>query len=92
MPKSKLWGGTFAKKTAAIVERFTDSTRYESRLVPYDLQGSMAHARMLGKQGIISKPEAARLESGLRKILALWKAGKFKLDPAYEDVDRKSVV
>lgn len=84
--KKKLWGGAFAGKTHPAVEAFTDSTRYEDRLVPHDIAGSIAHARMLGKVKVVSKAEAAKLEKGLKQVLKEWNAGKFKLDPAFEDV------
>jgi argininosuccinate lyase len=83
---AKLWGGRFTQPTHPLVEAFTVSTHYEARLVPYDIQGSVAHAKMLGKQGIVGKAEAARLVAGLGRILSEWKRGKFKLDPALEDV------
>jgi argininosuccinate lyase len=85
-PKAKLWGGAFAGKTHPAVEAFTESTRYEDRLVPHDIAGSVAHAMMLGEVGVISRAEAHRLQAGLTKILKEWEAGTFKLDPAYEDV------
>jgi argininosuccinate lyase len=84
--KKKLWGGAFAAKTHPAVEAFGDSTRYEDRLVPHDIAGSIAHARMLGKVGIVSKAEAAKLEAGLKRVLHEWEQGRFKLDAAYEDV------
>lgn len=84
--KKKLWGGAFAGKTHPAVEAFGDSTRYEDRLVPHDIAGSIAHARMLGKVGVVSKAEAKKLEAGLKKVLHEWEQGRFKLDPAYEDV------
>jgi argininosuccinate lyase len=84
--KHKLWGGAFAGKTHPAVEAFGDSTRYEDRLVPHDIAGSVAHARMLGKVGVVSKAESAKLVAGLGSVLKEWEAGRFKLDPAYEDV------
>src|SRR5258708_24352922 len=84
--KAKLWGGRFAEKTAPIVERFTSSVHYEDRLVPFDILGSVVHAQMLGKQGIISRAESAKLVGGLKRVLSEWKQGHFKLDTAYEDV------
>jgi len=84
--KAKLWGGRFAKPTAKVVEDFTVSVQYEGRLVPYDIQGSIAQAQMLGRQGIISKAESAKLAAGLKRVLKEWQAGRLKLDPAYEDV------
>jgi argininosuccinate lyase len=84
--KTKLWGGAFDGRTHPAVEAFTDSTRYEDRLVPHDITGSVAHARMLGHVGIVSKAETSRLVKGLERIRKEWLAGSFKLDPAYEDV------
>ncbi|HTB23282.1 MAG TPA: argininosuccinate lyase [bacterium] len=84
--KTKLWGGAFAGGTHPAVEAFTDSTRYEDRLVPHDISGSVAHARMLGRVGVVSKAEAARLVLGLERVRKEWLAGAFKLDPAFEDV------
>jgi argininosuccinate lyase len=86
MPKQKLWGGRFSKPTAEVVEAFTGSVHYEARLVPYDIQGSMAHAEMLGRQGILKSGESAKLIKGLKQVFKEWQSGKFKLDPAYEDV------
>jgi argininosuccinate lyase len=87
MPKkAKLWGGAFEGRTHPAVEAFTDSTHYEDRLVPHDIAGSVAHARMLGRVGVVTKAEAGALEKGLLKVLAEWEAGGFRLDPAYEDV------
>jgi argininosuccinate lyase len=85
-PVKKLWGGAFGGKTHPAVEAFTDSTRYEDRLVPHDIAGSIAHARMLGKVGVLSRAEAAKLEKGLKQVLRDWEGGRFKLDSALEDV------
>jgi argininosuccinate lyase len=82
----KLWGGRFEKPTAAIVEKFTASVHYEARLVPYDIAGSIAHARMLGRQGIIGRQESARLVAGLQTLSKQWERGAWKLDAAFEDV------
>ena len=48
-----LCSGRFAEETDALVRRFTESISYDRRLYPFDIQGSIAHARMLGRQGII---------------------------------------
>ncbi|MES2201013.1 MAG: argininosuccinate lyase [candidate division FCPU426 bacterium] len=82
----KLWGGTFAKPTHPLVEAFSVSTHYEDRLVPYDIQGSLAHASMLGKVGVVSRAESSKIQAGLKRILGEWKAGKFRLKPELEDV------
>lgn len=82
----KLWGGTFSKPTDPLVTAFTDSTRYEDRLVPYDIQGSLAHAAMLGKARIVKPSESKTLQAGLKRILKEWQAGRFRLKPDLEDV------
>jgi argininosuccinate lyase len=82
----KLWGGAFAGGTHPAVEAFTDSTHYEDRLVPHDLRGSMAHAKMLAKARVIAPGEAARIVRGLERILKEWRSGRFRLHPAHEDV------
>ncbi len=82
----KLWGGRFSKSTDKSVEAFTESISFDSRLIRHDIAGSIAHARMLGKCGIISQQDAASIISGLQSILADYEAGKIELDPACEDV------
>jgi argininosuccinate lyase len=72
--KAKLWGGRFAKPTAKVVEDFTVSVQYEGRLVPYDIQGSIAQAQMLGRQGIISKACTATWRRASRPSQAQWRA------------------
>ena len=49
----KLWGTRFSKKTSALTDKFTSSIAFDQRLAKYDILGSMAHAKMLGKQKII---------------------------------------
>ncbi len=62
----KLWGGRFAKKTDYLVEDFHSSISFDQRLYRQDIQGSIAHARMLGKQGIITTEEADQLVAGYK--------------------------
>ncbi len=83
---SKLWGARFDKKSDKLADQFTFSISYDYRLAKYDCIGSIAHALMLGKQGIISKKESAAIATGLRKILMQITAGKFKYDPKAEDI------
>jgi argininosuccinate lyase len=83
---SKLWGARFDKKSDKLADKFTFSIDYDYRLAKYDCIGSIAHAQMLGKQGIIPKSDAAKIVAGLKKILAQVEAGKFKYDPKAEDI------
>ena len=64
----KLWGGRFSKNTAIEAEDFNSSISVDSRLYLQDIEGSKAHAIMLGKCGIISADEAAEILSGLEEI------------------------
>ncbi|MGH2345892.1 MAG: argininosuccinate lyase [Chloroflexota bacterium] len=83
---AKQWGGRFSAPTDPLVERFTGSVAIDGRLILHDIAGSIAHARMLGRQGIIAPAEAAALENGLRAVRAEVEAGTLVLDPALEDV------
>ncbi|MBI3602475.1 MAG: argininosuccinate lyase [Candidatus Omnitrophica bacterium] len=83
---SKLWGARFDKKSHPLADQFTFSISYDYRLAKYDVIGSIAHAQMLGKQGIIPKSDATKIVAGLKKLLAQIKSGKFKYDPKAEDI------
>src|SRR5215831_8274668 len=82
----KTWGGRFAKATDAAMERFSSSIHVDGKLFREDVRGSIAHARMLGRQGIIAAGEAEQLVKGLEQIGQELEAGAFALDPALEDV------
>ncbi|MFH0738248.1 MAG: argininosuccinate lyase [Candidatus Omnitrophota bacterium] len=82
----KLWGGRFPKKTSELADRFTSSISFDKRLAVYDILGSIAHARMLGRQRIIPAKDAASIVRGLNSILKDVKRGKFKFDPRAEDI------
>ena len=83
---TKLWGARFTKKSEPWADLFTFSISYDHRLAKYDVVGSMAHAMMLGKQGIIPKSDAAKIVAGLKKILSQIESGKFMYDPKAEDI------
>ncbi|MEW6182427.1 MAG: argininosuccinate lyase [Bacillota bacterium] len=76
---STLWGGRFQKETDERVRAFQDSLSFDSRLWPYDIQGSMAHARMLVRTGILSSEEGNMIVKGLEKIYDAFLAGKVAL-------------
>ena len=86
MSEKKLWSGRFTEPTDAFVEAFTASVEFDQRLAPYDVQGSIAHAKMLARQGIISQQERDSIVQGLQKILARIDAGEFRWSVALEDV------
>jgi len=83
---SKLWGGRFESKTDALVEQLGESVSFDARLAPWDIRASMAHARMLGEQGIIPKSEVKRILSGLQGLAKEIAAGNFQWDQSLEDV------
>jgi argininosuccinate lyase len=82
----KLWGSRFARKSSALTDKFTSSIAFDKRLAGYDVLGSIAHAKMLSKQKIISASEGAAIVRGLNAILKEVKKGKFKFDAQAEDV------
>jgi len=82
----KLWGGRFAKKTDRLVEDFHSSISFDQRLYYQDILGSIAHARMLGKQGIITEEEAERLIEGLESVLHDIETGKVEFEIDAEDI------
>lgn len=83
---SKPWSGRFAGSTDALVERFTASVDFDQRLAPYDIRGSVAHARMLADVGVISDVERDAIVSGLEAIGAEIDAGTFVWSEKLEDV------
>ncbi len=82
----KLWGGRFSESTAASVEAFTESISYDWRLYRHDIMGSRAHARMLARQGLISREERDAILGGLMEIQAEIEAGTFEFKPELEDI------
>jgi len=82
----KPWDGRFAEKTDKLVEAFTSSIQVDKRLYAYDIEGSIAHCRMLAKTGIISGQEADTLIQGLDAVRAEIEAGKFRYDDSLEDI------
>jgi argininosuccinate lyase len=84
--KTKLWGGRFSGGTAASVEAFTASIDVDARLYRHDIRGSIAHAKMLAKQRIISAADARKIVRGLQAVEREIDAGKFKFSQADEDI------
>ena len=66
---SKLWGGRFTKKTDQLVEEYTASIIFDKELAEEDIQGSMAHVTMLGKQGILPHDDVEKIKDGLHRVL-----------------------
>lgn len=82
----KLWAGRFREKTAKSVESFTESISFDRRLWRYDIEGSIAHAMMLGKQGIITKKDSETIIKGLKEIASEIESGRFRFRDDLEDI------
>ena len=82
----KLWAGRFQKETDTLVNDFNSSIGFDARLYKQDITGSMAHAAMLGKQGIIEQSEADKIIEGLKTILADIEAGQVEFSMDNEDI------
>ena len=82
----KPWGGRFEAVTEKAVEEFTSSLHFDRRLFRHDIRGSIAHARMLAKQGILSMAEAEAIIQGLDEIQREIENEKFLFDPCFEDI------
>lgn len=82
----KLWAGRFQKETDTLVNDFNSSIDFDARLYRQDIQGSIAHATMLGKQGIIEEHEAEKIIDGLKTILRDIEAGTAELTEDSEDI------
>ena len=82
----KLWAGRFQKETDTLVNDFNSSIGFDARLYQQDIRGSIAHATMLGKQGIIEEHEAEKIIEGLKAILADIEDGKVEFSLDNEDI------
>lgn len=83
---AKLWGGRFQKSTDKKVDDFNSSIRFDRRMYRQDINGSIAHAEMLGKQGIIPAEDAKKIVVGLKEILADIENGKIEFEIDAEDI------
>lgn len=86
MSTKKMWGGRFAARTAASVEAYTLSVTFDRKLAAEDVAGSMAHARMLAAQGILTGDERDRILEGLETVRREIEAGEFAWKSELEDV------
>ncbi|HWU83318.1 MAG TPA: argininosuccinate lyase [Methylophilaceae bacterium] len=84
--KPKTWSGRFNEPVAELVKRYTASISFDQRLAEHDIEGSLAHARMLGAQGIISMEDVRAIEQGLAEIRNEIRSGTFEWSLDLEDV------
>lgn len=82
----KPWSGRFTQETNTLVEAFTESISFDARLYAQDIQGSIAHSKMLAAIGVISAQEASDIERGLNDIKAQIEQGNFEWSAELEDV------
>ncbi|WP_349515820.1 argininosuccinate lyase [Leuconostoc suionicum] len=82
----KLWGGRFTAKAAEWVDEFGASIHFDQKMAAEDIEGSIAHAKMLGKQGIISTEESEKIVAGLKIINEELITGKIEFDIKNEDI------
>lgn len=82
----KLWGGRFEKGTDKLVDDFNSSIRFDCRMYKHDILGSIAHANMLGKCGIISIEESTLIQKTLKDILSDIEDGKIEFEIDAEDI------
>ncbi len=82
----KLWGGRFTKSTDKSVDDFNSSIRFDSRMYKQDIMGSIAHAKMLGKCGIIPSQDSSLIQKTLSEILEDIENGKIEFETEAEDI------
>ena len=83
---AQLWGGRFTKETDQLVYNFNASISFDQKFFKQDIEGSIAHVTMLGKQGILTEEESNAIVKCLREIEADVESGKLKITSEYEDI------
>lgn len=83
---AQLWGGRFTKETDQLVYNFNASISFDQKLYKQDIEGSIAHVCMLGRQGILTDAEAEQIVAQLKQILSETEAGTLKITDDYEDI------
>ena len=83
---AQLWGGRFTKETDQLVYRFNASIGFDQKFYRQDIQGSMAHVRMLAKQGILTEKEKEQILKGLESILEDMENHRLEITEEYEDI------
>lgn len=83
---NKMWGGRFASGPSEIMEEINASIGYDQRLYNQDIDGSLAHAKMLGETGILTAADVKKISKGLEDIRAEIKSGSFKFSRQLEDI------
>ena len=82
----KLWGGRFTEGVNKLVNTFNSSISIDSRMYKEDIEGSLAHVKMLGKQGIIPSQDSEKIVEGLKEVLIRINNGTIEIDNDSEDI------
>ena len=83
---AQLWGGRFTKDTDQLVYNFNASISFDKKFYKQDMEGSIAHVKMLGKQGILEAGEAQEIVEAIKEIMREVDEGKLKISHVYEDI------
>ncbi|MDE5699550.1 MAG: argininosuccinate lyase, partial [Lachnospiraceae bacterium] len=83
---AQLWGGRFTKETDKLVYNFNASISFDQKFFQQDVEGSMAHVKMLARQEILTEDEKNQILEGLEGILRDVGSGKLEITEAYEDI------
>lgn len=83
---AQLWGGRFTKETDQLVYNFNASISFDKKFYKQDMEGSIAHVKMLGKQGILTRQEMNDIVKAIREILTEVEEGKLEISHEYEDI------
>ena len=83
---AQLWGGRFTKETDQLVYNFNASISFDKKFYRQDMEGSIAHVKMLGKQGILTEQETDELVKAVKDILREVEAGELEISHEYEDI------
>ena len=82
----KLWGGRFTEGVNELVNTFNSSISIDSRMYKEDIEGSLAHVKMLGKQGIIPSQDSEKIVESLKEVLIRINNGTIEIDKEAEDI------
>ena len=83
---AQLWGGRFTKATDQLVYNFNASITFDQKFYKQDIEGSIAHVKMLGKQGILTEQEMNDIITTLQEIKEDVESGKLEITSEYEDI------
>lgn len=83
---AKLWSGRFDKESSSLLDEFNASLPFDKKLYKQDIRGSIAHSKMLSKQGILTKDEYKSIKNGLKEVQKEIETGKFKFNIKDEDI------